>query len=73
MAFAHDTHRAFEGASLLQRIADLRADLAERVAKFRLYRATVNELGSLTDRELHDLGLSHGDIATVARRAAYGA
>jgi uncharacterized protein YjiS (DUF1127 family) len=73
MAFAHDTQRAHAGASFAQRFADLRADLAERVSKYRLYRATVNELGQLNERELHDLGLSSADIAAVARAAAYGA
>jgi uncharacterized protein YjiS (DUF1127 family) len=73
MAFAHDTHRAYESATLLQRLGSLRADLGERFAKYRLYRATVNELSILSERELNDLGLSTGDIATVARQAAYGA
>ncbi len=73
MAFAHDTQRAQAGASLFQRAADLRADLADRVAKYRLYRATVNELGQLNERELNDLGLSTADISAVARAAAYGA
>ncbi len=73
MAFANDTHRAQAGASFFQRAADLRADLAERVAKYRLYRATVNELAQLSDRELHDLGLSSADIPAIARQAAYSA
>jgi uncharacterized protein YjiS (DUF1127 family) len=73
MAFAYDTPRAQAGASIAQRFADLRADLADRVVKYRLYRTTVNELGQLNERELNDLGLSSADIAAVARAAAYGA
>ena len=73
MAFAHDTQRAQAGASFFQRVADLRADLADRVNKYRLYRSTVAELGQLNERELNDLGLSSSDIAAVARAAAYGA
>ncbi len=73
MAFAHDTQRANQGASLAQRLGFLRADLADRVAKYRLYRATVNELAMLSERELNDLGLSSADIPAVARQAAYKA
>jgi len=36
---------------------------------WRRYRETVNELSRLTNRELSDLGISRGDIQTVARRA----
>ena len=36
---------------------------------WRSYRRTVNELGSLSNRELDDLGINRGDIETVARRA----
>ena len=74
MAYAHDTHRtAHAEGSLWQRVLDLRSDLAERVAKYRLYRATLNELASLTDRDLTDLGLHRGMIDDVARQAAYKA
>lgn len=73
MAFANDTHRSYQAASIWQRLGDLRADLVERTAKYRLYRTTVNELAQLSDRELLDLGLSSADIPAVARQAAYGA
>lgn len=73
MAFAHDTQRADQGASLTQRLGGLRADLADRISRYRLYRATVNELAQLSERELNDLGLSSSDITDVARRAAYKA
>jgi len=73
MAFAHDTQHAHRGASLAQRLGFLRADLADRVEKFRLYRATVAELEMLSERELNDLGMSSADIKSVARQAAYKA
>jgi uncharacterized protein YjiS (DUF1127 family) len=41
-------------------------------ADYRAYRATLGELGSLTDRQLGDLGLSRGELRATARRAAYG-
>jgi len=35
----------------------------------RVYRATRNELNSLTDRELNDIGIGRGDIERIAREA----
>jgi uncharacterized protein YjiS (DUF1127 family) len=46
------------------------ATLIERVRAYFRYRETVRELSKLTDRELDDLGISRGDIATVAYRNA---
>lgn len=73
MTFAHDTQRAQFGAFFAQRLGLLRADLADRVSKYRLYRTTVDELSQLSERDLNDLGLSTADIPAVARAAAYGA
>lgn len=73
MAFAHDTHRAQTETTLGGWISALRADVAERFAKYRLYRTTLNELASLSDRDLLDLGLHRGMIDAVAREAAYKA
>ena len=72
MAYANETRRAPE-LSILSRVAELRSDLVERFAQFRLYRATLNELASLSDRDLADLGLHRGMIADVAREASYKA
>jgi uncharacterized protein YjiS (DUF1127 family) len=36
----------------------------------RRYRQTMNELSTLSDRELDDIGLTRGDIESVARRCA---
>lgn len=41
--------------------------LGERMEYNRQYRATINELRQLTDKELNDIGLSRGDIISVAR------
>ena len=43
------------------------------VANYRLYRKTVDELASLTDRELGDLGISRASIRRIARERVYGA
>lgn len=48
------------------------AQLKEFVEKYKIYRQTMRELGSLTDRELNDLAISRCDITYVARTAAYG-
>ncbi len=40
-------------------------------AQRRMYRKTINELSSLSDRELNDLGLCRSMIQDVARNAVY--
>ncbi len=49
------------------------ADLAERYAKYRVYRTTLNELRGLSDRELADLALSRSMLRSIAYEAAYKA
>lgn len=56
--------------SLRERLASLRAALAEGAAQRRLYRSTLAELDALSDRDLSDLGLARADIGRVAREAA---
>lgn len=52
------------------------AGLLDRVRKawadYRLYRATLDELGSLNDRELADLGITRFTIRDVAYESVYG-
>jgi uncharacterized protein YjiS (DUF1127 family) len=36
----------------------------------RRYQQTLDELSALSDRELDDIGLTRGEIETVARRCA---
>ncbi len=43
-----------------------------RVAAYRMYRQTRNELQSLSGRDLADLGLHRSMIEGIAREAAYG-
>jgi uncharacterized protein YjiS (DUF1127 family) len=71
MAYATDT-RSF-GASLGERITGLKASLADRYAKYKVYRATMAELAALSDRDLSDLGISRGMINAIATEAAYSA
>jgi uncharacterized protein YjiS (DUF1127 family) len=69
MAYATDT-RAL-GGSLAQKFNEARAVFADRMAKYKLYRATLVELESLNDRDLSDLGISRGMIKAIAHEAAY--
>ncbi|MDX8348339.1 DUF1127 domain-containing protein [Cognatiyoonia sp. IB215446] len=68
----YNTDTAFAGVSLAQRFAALRADLAERAAKRKVYRTTLNELRGLSDRDLNDLGMSRAMVKGIALEAAYG-
>ncbi|MGR3464733.1 DUF1127 domain-containing protein [Limimaricola sp.] len=66
MAYTTDTR----SAGLGQRIAALRASLADRAAKSKIYRSTYNELQALTDRDLADLGISRSMIKRIAIEAS---
>lgn len=68
----HTTH-AFQHASIWQRLAGLRADLAERAAQRRAFRSTMAELDGLSDRDLADMGIHRSQIAAIAEQAAQGA
>lgn len=46
--------------------------IATRYKKYRLYRETFDGLNALTNRELADLGLSRGELRTVAFDSTYG-
>lgn len=45
--------------------------VSARFAQYRTYRRTLDELESLTDRELADLGIARHALRAVAYRAAY--
>jgi uncharacterized protein YjiS (DUF1127 family) len=44
-------------------------NVARSFNNWRKYRQTVAELGCMSTRELHDLGIDRGDIHNVARAA----
>jgi uncharacterized protein YjiS (DUF1127 family) len=44
-------------------------NLIRNYRNWRQYRATVNELSKLSNRELADLGIGRGEIHAVARKA----
>lgn len=45
--------------------------IAERIARYRTYRSTLNELQALNERELQDLGIPRGSLRSIAYKAAY--
>ncbi len=71
MAIATEAHAVEAGA--FNRIAGIFHAVVTTVQKRRVYRLTLSELSKLSDRELDDLGISRGNLHTIARRAAYGA
>nr|WP_237072551.1 DUF1127 domain-containing protein [Pseudaestuariivita rosea] len=47
------------------------AGLVQRYARYKLYKTTLAELKSLTNRELSDLGLNRTMLRRVAYEAVY--
>ena len=48
------------------------AGLGQRYARYKTYRNTFAELDDLSERELLDLGITKGNIRSIAYQAAYG-
>ena len=69
MAYVNTSRAALARPSL---IGDVVEALRNAVMRRKLYTRTLDELRSLSDRDLADLGLSRAMIAEVAREAAYG-
>lgn len=62
----HSTLKGHHGLGVLALIEAARS----RFAEHRIYRQTVNELSTLSGRELADLGLHRSMIKRVAMQAA---
>ena len=71
MAYASEL-KTNSGAGLFSALRTAVARLAERRAKYRMYRETLAELSGLSNRELADLGLHRSMLTRVAYQAAYG-
>ncbi|WP_176518562.1 DUF1127 domain-containing protein [Rhodobacter maris] len=52
--------------------AQIVATLREGLARRKVYRQTLAELRSLSDRELSDLGMHRSMLTRIALEAAYG-
>ncbi len=72
MAYVTHPSRPFETTWLGQRVVSRWPELGERLALYRKYRATREELSMLTDRELADIGMLGSDLRAIAREHAYG-
>ncbi|PTX54075.1 uncharacterized protein DUF1127 [Litoreibacter ponti] len=57
--------------SILERLVSYKDDLATRYAQYRVYKTTLDELRTLSNRELADLGLSRANLKSIAYEAAY--
>ena len=53
------------------RRAGIIGGLTQRIQRYRTYRQTLDELESLSDRELDDLNISRSMMRGIAYRAAY--
>ena len=67
MAYALNSNSYVDAAP-----SGLIARIRQALADYRVYLQTRNELDSLNDRELADLGIARGNITDIARGAAYG-
>lgn len=56
---------------LAPRFAGLFGGISRRYAQYKTYRTTLEELETLSDRELSDLGLHRSMLRAVAYKAAY--
>lgn len=52
--------------------ATLVANVREALARRKVYRQTLTELKSLSERELGDLGIHRSMLTRIALEAAYG-
>ncbi len=71
MAYA-DSTKTMAMAKGAAAFAPALSSLAERFAKYRLYRKTCAELATLSSREMTDLGLSPYNLRAAAYEAVYG-
>lgn len=68
---ANITVNTDRGTGLFHRLGTAMRLLGARYARYRVYRDTLAELQSLSERELADLGLSRSMLRRVAYHAAY--
>ena len=62
----------YAGNSLVGKFASFVSSVKADFAKYAEYRKVLNELSSLSGRELEDLGLSSRSAADIAYQAVYG-
>ena len=57
-------------SGLLKTVAQFFVDLNEKRIRRKEIRNTMNQLSALTDRELWDMGITRGDIYSIAHGTA---
>ena len=72
MAYVTHPTRTFETTWLGQQVVSRWPELGERLARYRHYRTTLDELSMLTDRDLADIGMERSSIRDIAREHVYG-
>lgn len=70
---AYSTNLAHANNGLTGWVGGMFASLRDHLAKRQVYRVTLNELRSLSNRELADLGLNQSMLPRIAWQAAYEA
>lgn len=72
MTYVTQPTRSLETTWLGRRIVRRWPGLGERLALYRRYRATLDELEMLSDRELSDIGMHRSNIREIASEHVYG-
>lgn len=72
MAYLNTHRAAAAGFNMTAWIGDVLANWNEARERRAVYLKTLEELQSMTDRDLADINLSRVQIEDVAREAAYG-
>jgi uncharacterized protein YjiS (DUF1127 family) len=70
MAYVNSSRAAQSAVS--ERAFGLFAGFSAAMQRRRVYMQTLNELRSLSERDLADLGIARSMISEIARDAAYG-
>lgn len=70
---AHVLNTNIASSSFVARLRDAIEQARSSWALYNEYKSTYNELASLTDRDLADIGVRRCDIADLARSHVYGA
>ena len=68
---AYATHTLTLSAGISARLTAVVANLKDSMARRAMFKQTVRELSTLSNRELADLGLSRSMIKSIAYEAAY--
>ena len=69
---ANVDHISAGGVGVVETLRGFFGSIGESFRQYRAFRATYEELNSLSGNELADIGISRSDITRIAYDAAYG-